>query len=68
MSEPVTLVCAAVVMASRVEKSKTPNQALQQTGHANEGSARHYANLRVSRLLSFVFGEEGICGPHAASR
>jgi len=36
----------------------TPNQALQQTGHANDGSARLNGFFRVSRLLSFVFGED----------
>ena len=39
-----------------VAKSVGPNQALQQTGHANDGFARRYVSLRVSRLLSFVFG------------
>src|SRR6185437_15324265 len=34
----------------------TPNQALQQTGHANNACSCHYANFHVSRLLSFVFG------------
>ena len=33
-----------------------PNQALQQTGHANDGCARHAGFFRVSRLLSLVFG------------
>jgi hypothetical protein len=33
-----------------------PNRALQQTGHAKDGSSRHYALTRVSRLLSLVFG------------
>jgi hypothetical protein len=32
----------------------TPNQALQKTGHANSGSARHGGFSRMSRLLSFV--------------
>ena len=36
-----------------------PNPALQQTGHANEASARHYGFSRVSRLLSWLFGEGG---------
>jgi hypothetical protein len=34
-------------------------QALQQTGHANGGSARHDGFPRVSRLLSLLFGEGG---------
>jgi len=33
-----------------------PNQALQQTGHAKDGSARHSGFSRVSRLLSWLFG------------
>jgi hypothetical protein len=32
-----------------------PNKALQQSGHANEGSARRYVYFRVSRLLSLLF-------------
>jgi len=36
-----------------------PNQALQQTGHANKACARHFGFFRVSRLLSWLFGEEG---------
>ena len=39
---------------------KTPNQALQQTGHAKEGFARHNATFRVSRLLSWLFGLAGV--------
>ena len=35
---------------------KTPNQALQQTGHANDVSAWRHAAPRVSRLLSWLFG------------
>jgi hypothetical protein len=34
------------------------NNPLQQTGHANNGSSCFSASLRVSRLLSFAFGEE----------
>jgi hypothetical protein len=34
-----------------------PNQALQQTGHANNANARHAGFSRVSRLLSWLFGE-----------
>jgi len=34
-----------------------PNQALQQTGHAKEACSCHNANFRVSRLLSWLFGE-----------
>jgi hypothetical protein len=34
--------------------SNPPNQALQQTGHANSGLARHDVLSRVSRLLSLV--------------
>jgi len=39
------------------DRRRTPNQALQQTGHANDASSCHYANFRVSRLLSWLFGE-----------
>jgi hypothetical protein len=31
-------------------------KALQQTGHANDGSSCFYASSRVSRPLSLVFG------------
>jgi len=31
-----------------------PNNPLQQTGHANEVCASHFAHLRVRRLLSYV--------------
>jgi len=34
-----------------------PNQALQQTGHANDGPSWRHGATRVSRLLSWVFGE-----------
>jgi len=43
-----------------------PNQALQQTGHANDACARHNATFRVSRLLSLLFGEEEATGVDAA--
>jgi len=36
-----------------------PNQTLQQTGHAIGASARHAGFFRVSRLLSWLFGEGG---------
>jgi len=42
-------------------RRRTPNQALQQTSHANNASARRYVNFRVSRLLSLLFGEERSC-------
>jgi hypothetical protein len=35
----------------------TPNQMLQQTGHANDACARHYGSSPVSRLLSWAFGK-----------
>ena len=48
---------AALVGTRRAGGSKTPNKALQRTGHATGGSARHTVFLRVSRPLSLVFGE-----------
>lgn len=39
-----------------------PNKALQQTAHANDGFSRFHAASRVSRLLSWLFGNEaGAC-------
>jgi hypothetical protein len=43
----------AVVATSEVIR---PNKALQQTGHAIQGSSSHNAQRRVSRLLSWLFG------------
>lgn len=40
---------------------RRPNQPLQQTGHANNATARHSGFSRVSRLLSWLFG----CAPIA---
>ena len=46
-------------MGFLARKKKTPNQALQQTGHANDGFAWRHAATRVSRLLSWLFGLGG---------
>ena len=39
--------------ANYLANDERPNQTLQPTGHANEGSSRHGGFSRVSRLLSW---------------